>query len=282
MLDNGNRGAPQMILLHSMRDHALGMEGIAEEFSDYHVIVPDLRGHGNSDNPGSYAMGQFVADLRAVTSHYSAQRPVLVGHSLGGQVCWRYSAIYPDSVSRLILIDGLGPPPLGEPSSARDRRRWRARIDALLDDSPARGAMADLQAAEQRLIRGNPGLNASWARRLAARGVERDGHGQVRWKWDPRIVMVFASLLGEQPERMYPLIECPVQIIMGEHALEGYWAKVQRSLAGRQGEFDAALEQRRRIFRDAVQMVIPGAGHMVNYDQPQALNHAMREFLSDP
>jgi pimeloyl-ACP methyl ester carboxylesterase len=279
-LDNGNDGAPKMILLHSMRDHALSMERIALEFADYHVIAPDLRGHGDSENSGSYAMAELIADLRALLICFEVEQPVVVGHSLGGQIAWRYSAVYTNSVNRLILIDGLGPPRVPEADDAfREQRRWRGQLDSLLQPPPPHRPMQDQAEAVAKLQSGHPGLHAEWARRLAERGVEPHPDGGVRWKWDPRINTIFANLLAENAERMYPLIDCPVQIIMGANALD-YWGKVRRDLAGRQAEFDAALESRRRMFRSAEQAVIADAGHMVNYDQPDALNRAMRTFLS--
>ena len=103
-VDYGNPEAQGMVILHGMRDHGLSMQTIALAFPEYHVITVDLRGHGDSDNPGSYTMTQFVADLRALMDHFRLVRPILIGHSLGGYLSLAYALAHPDEVSALVLI----------------------------------------------------------------------------------------------------------------------------------------------------------------------------------
>lgn len=268
-----------MVLLHGMRDHAGSMARIAEAFPDYRVVAADLRGHGHSDHPGMYGLMHFIADLRALIAHFGLARPILVGHSLGGHVCWLFSAAYPDITHRLVLLDGLGPPNLPESfPMSMIQERWRFQVDELLAPGPSRRSMADAAEAAQRLRRNNPQLDPAWADSLAADGVEPDGQGGVRWRWDPAAEMVFSTFPGQSAELFYPLIECPVQIITGEQGIE-YWARQRPDLLERRAAFDAANEARRKIFRDARHTVIPQAGHMLNYDRPDALNQVIRAFL---
>ena len=281
-LDNGQVGAPAMVLLHGMRDHAGSMARIAEEFSDYRVVAADLRGHGHSEHPGIYTLMHFMADLRALLQHFELEKPVLVGHSLGGHVCWILSAMYPDVPHRLVLVDGLGPPNLPEsfPLSLI-QQRWRDQVDSLLGAAATqRRSMADVAEARERLCRNNPRLDPEWAKTLVAEGVEPDGHGGVRWRWDPNAGMVFSTFPGQSAEVLYPLIQCPVQIITGELGIE-YWAQQRPDLLERRAQFDAANEARRQLFCDARHAIIAQAGHMLNYDQPAELNRVIRTFLNE-
>jgi pimeloyl-ACP methyl ester carboxylesterase len=279
VLDNDNLGAPPMVLLHGMRDHALAMERIALDFDEHRVIAMDLRGHGASEHASAYTLLQLIADLRALLNHFDLERPVLVGHSLGGQVSWVFSAIYPELVEKLVLIDGLGPPPLSESRTAPLQDRWRQQIDGLLDPGAGRRPLANHAEAQERLLRNNPKLDRTWAQRLVQQGTEPHPDGGLRWRWDPRAGMVFTTFMGQDSEHFYPLIECPVLIVTGDAALD-YWAQSRPELAGKQAEYHAASEHRRRLFRNAQQVVIPGAGHMINYDQPDRLNGAIRRFIS--
>ena len=61
--DWGNEGAPPLVLVHGGRDHARSWGHLAEELrADYHVVAPDLRGHGDSGwTPGgSYGLPEWL------------------------------------------------------------------------------------------------------------------------------------------------------------------------------------------------------------------------------
>ena len=65
-LDWGNSAAPVLVLVHGGFDHARSWDWTARALArDYHVIVPDLRGHGDSawSSEGSYAIQNYVYDL---------------------------------------------------------------------------------------------------------------------------------------------------------------------------------------------------------------------------
>ncbi|MBZ0306063.1 MAG: alpha/beta hydrolase, partial [Anaerolineae bacterium] len=81
---------------------------------NYRVVVPDLRGHGQSDAPYSrYTMDELVADLYAIREHLKLpDKFVLVGHSFGGSICIEYANTYPETLEKLILIATAGEYPL--------------------------------------------------------------------------------------------------------------------------------------------------------------------------
>lgn len=83
---------------------------------EYRVVVPDLRGHGQSDAPYTrYTMQEMVADLNAVAWHLRLPPQfVLVGHSFGGSICVEYASAYADRLERLVLIATAGEYPLSK------------------------------------------------------------------------------------------------------------------------------------------------------------------------
>src|SRR6185437_8531430 len=113
-VDWGNPSAPPLILLHGGRDHCRNWDWVAAALrSNYHIIAPDLRGHGDSawSASGHYTMASYIYDL-AQLIHQQELAPVgVVAHSLGGNIALRYAGIYPEAVSRLVVIEGIGPPP---------------------------------------------------------------------------------------------------------------------------------------------------------------------------
>ena len=113
-VDWGNPGRPPLLLIHGGRDHCRNWDWTAAALrGDWHIIAPDLRGHGDSQwSPdGSYMMAGYVYDL-AQLIHQQRLAPVtIVAHSLGGSIALRYAGIYPDTVAALVAIEGLGPSP---------------------------------------------------------------------------------------------------------------------------------------------------------------------------
>src|SRR5579859_6537108 len=68
-----------------------------ECFSRFHrVVAPDLCGHGASDAPERrYTVSEFADDLAWLCAELGVQRPVLVGHSMGGLIALELAATYP-------------------------------------------------------------------------------------------------------------------------------------------------------------------------------------------
>ena len=96
------------------RDHCRNWDWVAEDLSkDYHIIAPDLRGHGDSQwmIGGSYNQVDYIYDI-AQLLHQTEMTPVtIISHSLGGSISLMYSGLYPETVKKLVAIEGLGPPP---------------------------------------------------------------------------------------------------------------------------------------------------------------------------
>lgn len=280
-IDFGSADNPPVVLVHGMRDHALSLGGIAEALSSsYHVIAIDLRGHGHSDNPGAYAMAQFVADLRALILFCQIELPMLIGHSLGGHIVGRYAMAYPDQLARLVLLDGMGPP--HEPNLPGDNDKqltWRGQVDTALSASFAQRAMVDHDDALQRLLRNNPRLSSKLARQIIDEGVEAHPTGGIRWRWDPAMTLVWQTFSMIESEQQMHWFSCPVLIVTGDEALN-YWVN-----AGLVSQVDESLHQselarRLALFDNAQHVVIEQAGHMLHYDQPDRLNQLLLEFLS--
>jgi len=278
-LDFGNADAPDMILLHGIRDLAWSMSSIAHEFAnDFHVVVPDLRGHGDSDNPGIYSMSHFIADLHALVTGRELKNPVIIAHSLGGHIAAQYSAIYTEAIRALVLIDGMGPPRM-EVSASQQLVMIQERIQNLVKGGSGSRPMKDTDEAQQRLLRNNARMESDMARLLATEGTRALGDGGLGWKWDARADQVWSTFSSDENESRLGWIKCPVLLITAEHSMQ-YWEQMRADFEGMQDHHDAEVERRRRLFADARHQTISGAGHMIHYDQPEQLNQVLRQFIS--
>src|SRR5271165_874255 len=111
-VDWGNPDAPPLLLVHGGRDHCRNWDWVAADLRrDYHVIAPDLRGHGDSawSAAGHYTMANYICDLAQLIHQQKLAPVTIIAHSLGGNIALRYTGIYPDNVQRIVAIEGLGP-----------------------------------------------------------------------------------------------------------------------------------------------------------------------------
>src|SRR4029079_11644827 len=113
-VDGGVRGRPPLLLVHGGRDHCRNWDWVATALRhDWHVLAPDLRGHGDSQwSPdGNYSTPAYIYDLDQLIHQQELAPVTIVAHSLGGNIAIRYTGVFPEKVRKLVSIEGLGPPP---------------------------------------------------------------------------------------------------------------------------------------------------------------------------
>src|SRR5947199_4760863 len=113
-VDWGNPTAPPLLLVHGGRDHCRNWDWVAAALRrDWHVLAPDLRGHGDSQwSPdGNYSTAAYVYDLAQLIHQQELAPVTIIAHSLGGNIAIRYTGIYPEKGRRLVAIGGRGPAP---------------------------------------------------------------------------------------------------------------------------------------------------------------------------
>ncbi len=269
-VDWGNEGAPSMLLIHGGRDHCRNWDWVARAFrSEYHIIAPDLRGHGDSQwlLGGSYDQVDYVYDI-AQLLHQRHHTPVtIIGHSLGGSIALLYSGLYPETVTKLVSIEGMGPPPamlaerLNQPVQAR-LHAWIEDLRQISGRIPRR--YRSLEDAYERMQTENPHLTETQARHLTIHGSTQNEDGTFSWKFD-NYVRAFppVSLPQEEQYALYRRIDCPTLLFRGTES----WAS------------DPETDGRVQHFQDAQVANIQGAGHWVHHDQLDEFVAITRAFL---
>lgn len=106
-LEWGESGKPDLLLVHGWTSFAPSWSTVAENFQDrFHIIAPDLRGHGASDKPlTGYRLRDFAEDVCQLIKKLGLHKPAYVGHSWGGSIGTILGSDWPKLISRAFLED---------------------------------------------------------------------------------------------------------------------------------------------------------------------------------
>lgn len=104
--ESGPRDGYPVLMLHGITDSSFSFSRIVDLLPpDWHLIMPDQRGHGESDRPASgYTIEHYASDAIALLKEIGASSAMVVGHSLGSAVAQRVAARHSGRVHRLVLI----------------------------------------------------------------------------------------------------------------------------------------------------------------------------------
>jgi pimeloyl-ACP methyl ester carboxylesterase len=105
--EEGSREGSPIIFVHGFGCNAGHFRHQQHYFATSHRTVSvDLRGHGASDAPlQDYEVIGFADDLRFLCDHLGLDRPIVVGHSMGGNIALKLAVRYPEIVKAIVMID---------------------------------------------------------------------------------------------------------------------------------------------------------------------------------
>ncbi|MBA3531113.1 MAG: alpha/beta fold hydrolase [Ardenticatenales bacterium] len=215
---------------------------------EYRLIIPDLRGFGQSDLSQESSMGQYVEDLATLLDLSGEQRPVvLVGLSMGGYIAFEFYRRYPERIRALVLSD------------------TRAPADS---EEGARGRLA---TAERVLREGSAGFAEEMTGKLFAPQATEE----LRQQWReimtataPESIAAALRAMAERPDSTETLatINRPTLILVGE---EDKITPLADAQAMQKAITGAELE------------AVPAAGHMPPVEQPECFAARLLQFLDN-
>jgi len=240
----GSLNARTVVLVHGLTEAGTTWPDMVGHWGDnWHVLAPDLRGHGQSPrftkDELDAAPEVMLADVVAILDA-QAEPVALIGHSLGGLLALRAAVARPDKIWALVLEDPAQPAAGRTPEPG-----FVAEIEEFLD------TMADQPGQMARMQRDSHWSIAeihAWAgcKPLVDRAYVRDG-----------------TYLGDDAwEELFNALRMPTLLLVPT---------------------DAPMAPRQEaLHNDLVRtLVVPDAGHCVRRDQPARYLRAVDEFLSE-
>lgn len=170
--DYGGEG-PDVLLLHGGADNVeTWNELVPRLLPRFRLAAYDARGHGQSPTPARVSVDQLVDDVFAVSDHLSLDRPLLVGHSMGG-INALLAAARSDRVAGVVGLDAVP--------------RWWSRPELTVGEFQeiGRARRADWTGTAEELeheLDGADGRHVELVRAVMRRNHELDGAGLLRRK----------------------------------------------------------------------------------------------------
>jgi pimeloyl-ACP methyl ester carboxylesterase len=269
-VDWGNPDAPPLLLVHGGRDHCRSWDWVAEELRhDWHIIAPDLRGHGDSAwaPDGNYDLAPFVYDLAQLVHQLGLAPVTIVAHSMGGNIATRYAGLYPENVRKFVNIEGLGPSPVIQ--AERDKIGIAQRFRTWIEDKREAAARLpkrypSLEAAFDRMKGENTYLTDEQARHLTVHGVSRNEDGTWSWKFDNYLnVWAPFDFTNDELEAIWGAITCPTLLLYGANSFASNPEK----------------DGRAKAFNNAHVIEYENAGHWLHHDQFDRFMGDLKAFL---
>jgi 3-oxoadipate enol-lactonase len=241
---------PPVVLLHPFpANHELWLPASQALSSRYRVVLPDLRGHGDSGlGNGPATMEKHAADIARAMDDAGIRRAPLVGNSIGGYAIFEFWRRYPGRASALVLCN----------------------TKAQADTPPARAAR--LQAAADVTERGTEPFFESMLGKLMGETTHKtrpdlvDAALRMMRKMSPEDVAMVQRGMAGRPDSVETLktVDVPALIITGdEDTLTGV----------------AEAELMQRNILGSQMKVISKAGHYSPWERPEEVGKLLRQFL---
>ena len=197
---------PPVVLLHGVLQAGEGMRHLAEQLSlDREVLVPDLRGRGDSDRPeGGYEPSTMADDVAELINRLGIERPALIGRLHGGLVAYHLAARRPELVCGVVLGDA-------NPEVTADRASQALAAVSSLPQAFASHADAT------RFYEEGLGLPPDRARHDIPSDLESTPGGGYRWRHDLDIVRrIEAAAIPRSDWDVLARLRCPALILRGQ------------------------------------------------------------------
>ena len=237
------QGAP-LVLIHGYPlDHSIWGEVIPLLEKEFHLIIPDLRGFGQTEEmEADISILTYASDIEGLLTHLKIKKAFIAGHSMGGYVALAYARSYMDEVSGLALISSQA-----------------------AADSPER-KQGRYATAKQVLETGMKVVVDSMTPKLSADKHIQAFIREVISKQKPQGTSSALKAMAERPDstELLSTSRFPVVIVHGD---ADELIPIER---GR--EMKAALP-------NAHYVELPTAGHMPMMENPHAVAEALRFFI---
>jgi lipase len=245
----GEPDAPRVVCLHGVRNHGRHFAPLAAELSGFHVLAPDLLGHGSSPWEPPWDIGAHCDAIREATG---AEPAYLLGHSFGGRLAFELAARAPELVPKLVLLDPAillpGHVALAAAENARKGLSF-VSFDELVE---RRFDESQLHFAPRELVADD-----------LAPHVETGDDGRLRYRYcQSAVVAAYGEMASAPPA--FEDVRVPTLLVLGEQSYLPY---------------DHLLDAHRSALGDLLEVAVVPGGHSVLWDALEVTAEIVLDFF---
>ncbi|MFO7655627.1 MAG: alpha/beta fold hydrolase [Bacteroidales bacterium] len=253
-------GCP-LIILHGLYGSSDNWMSFARKLGNhFRVFLPDQRNHGQSPHSDIHTYEALSNDLAEFIREHGIEKPVVIGHSMGGKTAMYLAASFPELIRAMIVID-ISPGAYSTSSESNPGILSHTDIIEILCHLPVEN-FSTREEAEAELA---THIRFNRVRQFLLKNLTRSDAGGFRWKMNIKALKnnihnIFAGLnkAGVLSGNY------PVMFIKGE--LSEYISPKDMALIN-------------EVFPHAEIKNIQGAGHWIHAEKPGELMNAIMEFL---
>ncbi|XP_053194692.1 serine hydrolase-like protein isoform X1 [Scomber japonicus] len=264
----------------------LCLHGWADNCGTFNTLIPhlpkecryvavDLPGHGLSSHrpPGVfYSFSAYVADVRRVVNGLQWTKFSIIGHSMGGNIAAMFSALHPEMVEALILLDAFGFLPINPTEISKVMRQGMDEMLQFEKQTEDKRRLYTYEKAVERLLAANPTLSEESVNILLERGLVQVERAGFEFSRDLRINFKNIERVSlEQSLEMQSRIQASILVILAD---EGFGKTFPES--DQQKVTNTLLQGYRD--RNHTVVTVPG-NHHVHLNNPEVIAPFVSNFL---
>ncbi|NJN27134.1 MAG: alpha/beta fold hydrolase [Cyclobacteriaceae bacterium] len=238
------------IILHGLFGSSDNWMSVAKLLpKKYHIVLADLRNHGESPHSDQWNYKLMAQDVRDLANELGVEHFHLMGHSMGGKVAMTLAAEFPGILTKLIVADIA---PKSYPV------RHQKIIDALLSIDLKH--LESRKEAEDKLA---VYIHEAGVRQFLLKNLSRDSDESYSWKLNLEVINKLLENVGEAtiPQET---IDTPTLFIRGSHS--DYVT-------------DDDVAEIRKYYANAKVETLGNAGHWLHAERPDAFVETVLDFL---
>lgn len=240
-----------MVILHGLFGSCDNWLTISKVIADqgFSVYAVDQRNHGRSPHAPTHTYPELADDLHEFIQQQGLEKPILVGHSMGGKTVMQYAMQYPEAFSQLVVVD-IAP---------RSYPVHHAEIIAGLKAIP----LASLQSRNEADAILSQYESIPSVRQFLLKNLYRNDDGVFAWRLNLPVIEANIEIIGQ--DLINPrIVTEPTLFMRGEKS--GYVR-------------DKDLPTIQHLFPNSTVDTIEGASHWVQAEKPEAFVQSLVNFL---
>jgi esterase len=239
-----------IVILHGVFGSSDNWLTVSKGLAETHkVYLLDARNHGHSPQSDEFNYSVMADDLKEFLSDHAIQKPVLIGHSMGGKTVMKFASMHTSLLEKLVVVD-ISP------------RYYKKHHDSILEGLKSID-LANLKSRQEADLQLSKFESDFGVRQFLLKNLYRDENNEFHWRINLPVIAKNIDNVGEALDENIR-IKNPALFMRG--AKSNYIKKEDEDLI-------------RKIFADVRIETIEGAGHWVQAEKPKEFLEIVRNFL---